>query len=213
MKDFGLYLIITNPVLPYHQIAEIAVRNNVKMLQLREKNLNDRDLLEVAYVLREKTAGTNTLFAVNDRADIAKLVKADILHLGQNDLSIADTRKIVGNDMMIGLSTHSLEQAKNALDLNPAYIGFGPIFKTPTKAVPDPVVGTAKIRSVVDMADKRNIPVVAIGGIFPDNLADVLQAGARNISMVRYFMESTDLDGRIKQITKIIHSAGYSEFL
>ncbi|HCK99707.1 MAG TPA: thiamine phosphate synthase [Candidatus Marinimicrobia bacterium] len=212
MKDLGLYLIITNPALPYHEIAEIAVQNNVKMLQLREKSLNDRDLLKVAHVLREKTADTNTLFAVNDRADIAKLVKADILHLGQNDLSIADARKIVGNDMMIGLSTHSFEQAKNALDLNPAYIGFGPIFKTPTKAVPDPIVGTAKIRSVVDMADKRNIPVVAIGGIFPDNLTDVLHAGARNISMVRYFMESADLNGRIKQITKIINSTRHTDF-
>ena len=107
--------------------------------------------------------------------------------------------------MAIGLSTHSLQQAEEALKHNPAYIGFGPIYPTPTKANPDPAVGTETIAEVVKMADQKQIPVVAIGGIFPQHIPCILDAGAQNLCLVRYLMESVHTEERVKEILEMLH--------
>ncbi|MGM0532660.1 MAG: thiamine phosphate synthase, partial [Bacteroidota bacterium] len=195
MDDFGLYVIISNPQLPYREMAEICVRNEVEMLQLREKHLSDRELLKVAREIREITRNTGTNFVINDRPDIALLCDADFLHLGQEDLPIEEARKIVGANMGIGLSTHSLSQAREALQKNPHYIGFGPIYSTTTKENPDPTVGPEPLSEVLQFSQ---VPVVAIGGIFPDTLEPVLKAGARNVAVVRYLMNTTELEDRIR---------------
>ena len=194
MKNIGLYIIITKPFLPYNKVAEICVENNIGMMQLREKHLPDKELLKIAKDLRTITKGTNTKLVINDRSDIAILCDADCLHLGQDDISIEDAREIVGNSMMIGLSTHSIKQAKEALLKKPDYIGFGPIFKTTTKEKPDPEVGIEKLKEVLEFAD---VPVIALGGVFPENINEVLSAGAKNIALVRYFMETENLKNRI----------------
>lgn len=202
MDDFGLYIIITKPELPYTGIAEICIENEIRMLQLREKHLSDRELLKTAKDIRYVTSGTKTCFVINDRPDIARLCNADFLHLGQDDMDHDEARKITGDNIKIGLSTHSLQQARDALLKKPDYIGFGPIYKTPAKAKPDPVAGTENLNQVLQFA---NVPVVAIGGIFPENIEEVLKAGAKNICMVRYFMETKDLDERIKEIKSLIN--------
>ena len=204
MQDFGLYLIITKPKLSYGEIARIAVKHNIRYLQLREKHLSDRALLAAAREIKRITRNTTTQLVINDRPDIALLADADCLHLGQDDLSIQDARKIVGEKMAIGLSTHSIRQAEKALQHNPAYIGFGPIYPTPTKANPDPPVGTDKIAEVVKMAAQKQIPVVAVGGIFPQHIYRILDAGAQNLCMVRYLMESTHIEERVMEISKSI---------
>ncbi len=196
MNDFGIYIIITNPHLSYTTIAEKCVRHGINMLQLREKNLSDKKLIKIGKDLRSITRGSATNFVVNDRPDIATICDADILHLGQDDMPIDDARKIVG-DMKIGLSTHSIEQAKEALRKNPAYIGFGPIYHTNAKAKPDDPVGTEQLKQVLKFA---NVPVVAIGGIFPENIKHVINAGAKNIAMVRYFMQTNEFDQRIEEL-------------
>src|SRR5665647_512326 len=114
MEDFGIYIIITSPQLSYITIAEKCVYHGIKMLQLREKNLSDRELIKIGKEIRSITRGTVTNFVVNDRPDIAAICDADFLHLGQDDISIEDARKVVGN-MKIGLSTHSIWQAKEAV--------------------------------------------------------------------------------------------------
>ncbi len=182
----GLYVIISRPTLPYHVIAEESVKLGIKMLQLREKHLDDKKLLQVARELRSITKGTNTQLVINDRPDIAVLCDADYLHLGQDDITIEDARKIVG-DMKIGLSTHSIEQAKKALNKDPAYIGFGPIFPTNAKAKPDPAVGTILLKQVISFSQ---VPVVAIGGIFLENIDEVLTTGVKCVAMVRYLMQT-----------------------
>lgn len=200
MEKFGLYVIITNPEVSYSELAQKCVQNDVKMLQLREKNLSDKELIKIGKQIRSITKGTATSFVVNDRPDIALLCDADYLHLGQDDISIEDARKIVGN-MKIGLSTHSVAQAQEALSKNPDYIGFGPIYKTNAKLIPDRPVGVDQLKTVLALA---NVPVVAIGGIFPENIHEVISAGASNIAMVRYFMKTHQTEERIKEIQSLL---------
>ncbi len=202
MDNFGLCLIITKPVLSYEEVAQVAVKCGVRYLQLREKDLPDSAILDAARRIKSVTDGTCVQFVMNDRADLAMLSGADMLHLGQDDISPLDARRIVGSDMPIGLSTHSIAQAKAALALDekPAYIGFGPIYATTTKAIADPTVGTELLAEVLSFAD---IPVIAIGGIFPSNISTVVGAGARNICLVRHFMECTtseELELRIREM-------------
>jgi len=195
MDKIGLYVIITKPILSYRQVAEICVEKQIKMLQLREKCLSDKQLLKVARELRDITKGSNTQLVINDRPDIAKLCNADVLHLGQDDIDIEDARKIVG-DMKIGLSTHSIMQAKIALEKKPYYIGFGPVYHTTTKQIADPTVGTSLLKEVVAFSD---VPVIAIGGIFPYNIPEIKQSGASSYSLVRYLMETEKLEQRIDE--------------
>jgi thiamine-phosphate pyrophosphorylase len=201
MMDFGIYIIITKPQLPYTTIAEKCVKNGIKMLQLREKDLSDKELVRIGREIKSITKGSETKFVVNDRPDIAVLCDADFLHLGQDDISMEDARRVVG-DMRIGLSTHSIEQATVALAKNPDYIGFGPIYPTNAKAIPDKPVGTTLLKQVLAIA---KIPVVAIGGIFPDNIEEVIDAGARNIAMVRHFMQTNEFDSRVLEINKLLN--------
>ncbi len=202
MTDFGLYLIITKPHLSYQEIARIAVKYNIKYLQLREKDLSDRELISISREILKITSASPTKFIINDRADIAKIVNADGLHLGQDDLSLEEAKSILGQDKIYGLSTHSLEQARIAIAQKPDYIGYGPIFPTPTKAKPDPAVGLSNIRQVVEISP---IPVVAIGGIDETNAEEVIYKGAQNICLVRYFMNSENLEERILKITSKLH--------
>jgi thiamine-phosphate pyrophosphorylase len=205
MTDLGVYVIVTDPVLPYRRIAEICVERGVRMLQLREKRLDDRAVLRASAEILEVTRGTGTMFVMNDRADLALLAGADALHLGQGDISLSDARRIVGPEMKIGLSTHSVDQARGAIAAGADYIGFGPVWATPTKEIPDAVVGVDLLRQV---AGYSPVPVVAIGGIFPENLSEVLAAGARSFSLVRYLMSTPDLDARIRELQEMIPKLG-----
>ncbi|MFR9504184.1 MAG: thiamine phosphate synthase [Rikenellaceae bacterium] len=195
MNNFGLYVIATKPTLSYGTVAEICVRQGVKFLQLREKHLTDKQLLAAAKEIRSVTHGTQTKFVVNDRADIAYLAGADCLHIGQDDISIAQAREIVGQ-IPIGLSTHSLSQLAQANDEDLLYVGFGPVYPTTTKANPDPTVGLELLSEAVKLS---KVPVVAIGGIFPDNIDSVLDAGAKNLCLVRHLM-CDDMEQRIVEI-------------
>lgn len=206
IEQLGLCVIITRPQLDYKTVARVCVECGIKYLQLREKHLSDRAILDVAEQILSVTRGTQTSFVMNDRADLALLAGADMLHLGQDDISLAEARRIVGEKMPIGLSTHSLEQAHRAIEQSPAYIGFGPIYPTTTKAIADPSVGTDLLREVLQFAP---IPVIAIGGIFPDNISTITDVGAQSTSLVRHLMECESeemLRERISEIQcKLLH--------
>jgi thiamine-phosphate pyrophosphorylase len=196
-NKLDIYIIITSPVLRYTEIAEICVKKNIRYLQLREKDIDDRELIQIARDIASITKNSETKLIINDRADICLLADADGIHLGQDDISISDAKKILPSDKIIGLSTHNIAQAKTALALKPDYIGFGPVYATPTKRKPDPVVGCQMLSQVLQMAD---IPVIAIGGIDDTNIHNVINAGAKHICLVRYFMQSHDLAERIDSI-------------
>ncbi len=200
MEQIGIYAIITNPVLSYRTFAEKCVHHGVRMIQLREKHLSDKELIRIGQEIRSITSGTGTMFVINDRPDIALICKADYLHLGQDDIPIEEARKITGG-MKIGLSTHSIEQARDALLKKPDYIGFGPVYPTNAKANPDTPVGTELLKQVIGFSD---VPVVAIGGIFPENIQQVIDAGATNIAVVRYLMQTYEPDERILYLKNLL---------
>lgn len=200
----GLYVIITNPVKSYEDIAKVCVDNQIKMLQFRQKHLSDREILISLEKIGKITQNSPTNLIIDDRVDLALASECDGVHVGQDDMPFKLARKLLPNKL-IGVSTHTIKQAKSALGKRPDYIGFGPIYKTPTKEKPDRVVGTKLLSKVVNMSD---IPVVAIGGIDEKNIKDVINTGVKSISLVRYLMNYKDLEKRIKYIQNILAVEG-----
>ena len=170
----GLYIIMTAPAAGYEKLAEIAVKEKVAAVQLRDKHLGDCALLALARRLRAITAGGSTLFVVNDRPDIAALSDADGLHLGQDDLPVTEARRLVGDRMLIGKSTHNLRQLRAALKESPDYVAIGPVFATRSKSDPSPTLGLEKARRMLEACPA---PAVAIGGINRSNLSSLPAIG------------------------------------
>ncbi|MCC6124984.1 MAG: thiamine phosphate synthase [Pirellulales bacterium] len=176
-----LYVLIDgrNSLDEFREFASSLVAAGVHVLQLRDKKLDDRQLLERARALRELTHGRPTLFIVNDRPDLALLARADGVHLGQEELSVKDARSLVGPRMLIGVSTHGIEQARQAALDGANYIGVGPTFPTATKDF-SVFPGLELLRQV---AAEIRLPAFAIGGITPDNLPEVLATGIGRVAV------------------------------
>lgn len=189
MEDFGLYLVMTNPVVGYAACAAAAVERGVRIVQLRMKDVPRDEIVRTGRAVREVTRGTGTLFVVNDDPSIAAEVEADGVHVGQGDMSVAEVRRLYPSLGIVGLSTHSPEQARAAVAARPDYIGVGPVWATPTKKVPDPVLGVA---TAAEMVRSVPFPAVAIGGIDEERLPELLRAGAVNFAVVRAVCGSAD---------------------
>jgi len=201
MKPFGLYLVMTDPLVGYEECARAAVDCRIRMLQLRMKRASDSDFLDMAKKIRAITLNTETLFIVNDRLNIAQEVDADGVHLGQDDMPVEEARarwNVPGK--IFGLSTHNLGQACAAVLQNPDYIGVGPVFATPTKDIPDPIVGLDGLQEILQAV---SLSAVAIGGITPDNLPDVLAHGAKNFAVVRAVTQSPDPRKAIRRLRAV----------
>jgi thiamine-phosphate pyrophosphorylase len=156
-----------------------ALAGGAGAIQLREKGLPDRELLRRAREVRILTAQAHARFIMNDRPDIARLAGADAVHLGQEDVSIRDARRIVGSGMLIGVSTHERTQLEKAVLEGASYLGVGPVFNSSTKDFND-LAGVGYVRQAVDSS---SLPWFAIGGITEENLDEILEAGARRIAV------------------------------
>jgi thiamine-phosphate pyrophosphorylase len=163
----------------FEQTAGALVGAGANMIQLRDKHLDDRDLVARARSLVDRTRGSRTLCIVNDRADIAAAVGADGVHLGQEDLAVKDARAIVGTRMLIGVSTHNINQARAAVLDGADYLGAGPTFASRTKTFDD-FAGLEYLREV---SAEIRLPTFAIGGITSENLPDVLAAGVSRVAV------------------------------
>ena len=161
------------------RLAQSLVAAGADAIQLRDKTLADRELLERARLLREATAGGPTLFIVNDRADVARLARADGVHVGQEELSVKDARTIVGPDALVGVSTHSIEQARQAVLDGANYIGVGPVFPSETKRF-EKFPGLDLLRAV---AAEIRLPAFAIGGINAANVGEVMATGVDRVAV------------------------------
>ncbi len=183
------------------RIVEAALEGGANVIQLRKKTMPKGEQYAIALALRRLTLLHDALFIVNDHADIAIAADADGVHLGQDDLSPSIVRQLPGfQGRLIGQSTHSLEQARAAMDEGADYIAVGPVFPTPTKAG-RPAVGTGLVSEVAAIADR---PFVAVGGIDHDNAAAVMSAGARALAVVRAVYDAVDPAESARRLHELI---------
>lgn len=190
LRECRLYGIIDLGYIPRlpdcNRVAEQMISGGVDLIQLRGKGKSIDELVNLAFEIHEITARSDTPLIVNDHAEIAAQVPVEGVHVGQDDDAILIARQKAGRDLIIGKSTHSLAQAHTAQDEGADYIGFGPIFATPTKPDYKPI-GLDDIRHVhLDVG----IPIFCIGGINIDNLQQVIDAGAKRVVMVSALLKA-----------------------
>jgi thiamine-phosphate pyrophosphorylase len=164
-----------------------------RVLQIRLKGASQKEVIRVATWARQLTRDRDALVVVNDDLEAALQVGADAVHLGQNDLPIAEARRIMkerGASLLIGISPHNLPQVEAAVAGSADYLGFGPVFATRTKSNPDPVQGLDGLASAVRTA--APVPIVAIGGITPDRAAEVASAGAHAACAIAAVNQAVD---------------------
>ncbi|HAS17919.1 MAG TPA: thiamine phosphate synthase [Nitrospiraceae bacterium] len=186
---FDLYLIADTGLLQKDLISSVrrSIDGGVKAVQLRGKNLPAREILRIGERLRLLTSEYSVKLFINDRIDVAMILGADGVHLGQNGLPVGIVRKILGDSLIIGVSTHSLKEAKDAERGGADFITFGPIFATPSKVVYGPPVG---LRRLVNLTGRIKIPVFAIGGINMDRIQDVMKKGANGVAVISAILNS-----------------------
>ncbi len=176
-----------------------AAAGGVQIIQLREKNLPDRELLAKARQVRRWTREAGVLFIVNDRPDIARLAEADGVHVGQEDLPVRAARRIIGHDALIGVSTHNLEQVGQAVLDGASYIGVGPAFPSGTKEFAE-FPGLEFARAAVA---ETSLPAFVLGGINPDNIQTVVAAGLNRVAVGEAIAQANDP----RQVAKELHQA------
>jgi thiamine-phosphate pyrophosphorylase len=176
-----------------------ALAGGVKFFQYRSKNGPRKGIYETSLMLSQIAGNAKACFIINDHADIAAAVGADGVHLGQDDLPIEFARKLLGRDKLIGISTHSLEQARAAEAAGADYIGFGPIFKTSTKDAGQ----TQGVRNLTIIKNSVAVPVIAIGGINQANLQFIAQAGADGAAVISGVLLAPDIEAAAEQLVSI----------
>ncbi|MBI5406844.1 MAG: thiamine phosphate synthase [Nitrospirae bacterium] len=203
-KIGGLYLILDQQY-TNRDIVSIAIEAaeaGVDVIQYREKVLPKKGALGVAKRLREVTEEAGVMFIVNDDPALALGAGADGVHLGQEDIPVDVARRILGRNKVIGISTHSIEEALEAGRLDVDYIGFGPVFHSVTKRVTSPhgLEGVRRIRASVSM------PVIAIGGIDQGNVSAVIRAGADGAAVISAVLSAPDVKKAVSELKKGIGS-------
>ena len=200
-----LYAIIDSALLTTSELAlaEALAKSGVELIQYRNKTASSRSLFQTSQKLVDVLSPHGVRFVVNDRPDIALLVHADGVHVGQEDLSVEDARAICGERSWVGISTHTLEQLAAADRTSADYIAFGPIFPTTTKQNPDTVVGTDLLRRARQLTRK---PLVAIGGITRERAAEVYGAGADSLAVARDLIQAVNPGARVREYLEVAAS-------
>ena len=198
--DFPLYCITAQNLSKGRdniQVVRNMIEGGAKIIHYREKYREIRKRYEECMIIREMTKKAGVTFIINDNIDIALLVKPDGVHIGQDDIPIKEVRKLVGEDMIIGLSTHSPQQALEAVQNGADYIGVGPVYKTYTK---DNVCDPVGLEYVRFTAENIDIPRVVIGGIKEHNMHEAIEAGAKCICLVSDIVGANDIKAKVKSI-------------
>jgi thiamine-phosphate pyrophosphorylase len=205
LADVRLYLLLTGSACwgPLEWTVREAVAGGVQMIQLREKGLTDRELWQRAVQVRRWTRETGTLFIMNDRPDLARLVEADGVHLGQDELPVKEARRILGPEALIGVSTHNLDQLHQAVCDGASYVGVGPTFPSETKAF-DELAGLTFVRQV---AVETSLPAFVIGGVTLANLPRVLEASGRRVAVSAALCRSETPQALAKAMRDLLDSA------
>ncbi len=205
-----LYVVITEKMCkgrPSEFVLEECLKAGVKIVQFREKEGDDRTKYYKALKFRKITKDYNALLIIDDRVDLALMVEADGVHLGQGDLPISETRKIAPQ-LIIGASTHNLEQAIKAQDEGASYVNIGPLFPTQTKATSVSPLGLSALEQI---PPHLKIPFTCMGGIKLDNIEEVLKRGARHIAVVTAVTEADNIQLAVRDLRSIILSYSSQE--
>ncbi len=192
------------PELSFVDLAKKICAGGARLLQLRVKDLPAREFLAIAQEVRTICQQASCLLIINDRADIALAVDADGVHVGQEDLPLEATRKVLGPGKIIGVSTHDPAQAVAAERGGADYIGFGPLFGTSTKATGYTVRGLDQLREIRALV---HLPIVAIGGITAERAPAALAAGAEAVAMISDLVLADDVTGKVRETVEIAHAA------
>lgn len=182
------------------EVLKEALDGGIKMVQLREKDLSGRELFNLALNLRDMTTRYGAKLLINDRIDIAKAVEADGVHLPSKSFSVSDARKLLGHNKIIGLSTHTVEEAERAEKEGADFITFSPIFYTKSKARYGEPQGVEKLKKV---CGKTTIPIYALGGINEKNVPKTMNAGAFGVAMISTIISAADAKEETEKILSL----------
>lgn len=205
MNGLKLYLITDRKLFhaqcSFYLALETALQAGVKYIQLREKRLPTKNLLDMAYWVRELTNEYGAKLLVNDRVDIALAVGADGVHLGQESLPAHAARKITGDNFLIGVSTHGIDEALQAELEGADFITLGPIYNTPSKLKYGDPIGVDILKQV---KSRVSIPVLAIGGIKTDAVHEVMSAGADGVAVISGILAAEDIRGTTEEFLRLV---------
>jgi thiamine-phosphate pyrophosphorylase len=203
-RDFGFYVVTDECLsrgLSHSQIARQALEGGADVIQLRDKTMGGSALMMQAREIRRLTKEAGKLFIVNDRLDIALASGADGVHLGQEDMALADARALAPASFIIGVTVHDVNEAKEAERGGADYLGLSPIFSTGSKADAGAACGLEMIKAVKKAV---SVPVVAIGGIGPSNARDVLEAGADGLAVISAVVGQPDVAAAARRLKAVI---------
>ncbi|HSY33361.1 MAG TPA: thiamine phosphate synthase [Verrucomicrobiae bacterium] len=202
-----LYVILDAALLkiPAKECAKSLVDAGARLIQYRNKRASGRELFETSRELAEYLNPIGVHFIVNDRADVAALVRAGGVHVGQDDLGVEQAREVIGDGKWLGVSTHNAGQFRVALETSADYIAVGPVFATGSKQNPDPVVGVGFVRETRAMTDR---PIVAIGGITLERAAEVIEAGADSVAIISDILRAENVGKRAGQYVDLLEQRG-----
>jgi thiamine-phosphate pyrophosphorylase len=202
LSDLDFYFVTDSSLSRKGVLSDIknAVKAGCRIVQYREKYKTTRNMIEEAKKIKEICKG-NSVFIVNDRVDVALVVNADGVHIGQDDMCIETARRILGKDKIIGISVGNLKEAIEAENLGADYIGLGPIFMTTTKKDAGRPCGIERIRKI---RKQVKLPIVAVGGVNKDNVKSVIKAGADSVVAVSAILSSDDVLEEVSNFIRII---------
>ena len=185
MKQIGKLHLLTDTVLQsrfsHMEITRLGIAGGADTIQYRQKSGSTREMIEIARNMKRLCSEAGVTFIVNDRLDVAIAAEADGAHLGQDDFPIPMARELLGEGRIIGGSAATLDEARKCLSEGADYVGFGPVYPTSSKDDAGPVSGIDILKQVVEIIP---LPIIAIGGVGPENIPDVMRAGARGIAVI-----------------------------
>jgi len=200
-KKMGLYFIIDGMYTrEFEKYTRMAVRNNVSIIQYRDKDASQQTMKNNAQKMQRLTSQSSTCLIVNDIPEVALFSHADGIHVGQSDENYLEVKKHIPNKI-IGVSAMTLEESIEAEKLGADYLGVGPIFVTQTKPDTLPPIGLTNLKEIVD---NTTIPIVAIGGISADNLESILETGVHGVAIISAILTAPDPEKKIQEIQNII---------
>ena len=208
--DYSLYLVTDRGLARGRSTLEIvsaAVKGGATVVQLREKNCSTREFIEQAMNIKDFLKTHSVPLVINDRVDVAQAVKADGVHLGQTDMPLEMAKGILGDTMIIGISTESVQDGIEAEKGGADYLGVSPIYATPTKTDTAPPLG---LEGLLEISKAVNLPLVGIGGLSRNNAAEVIRSGADGVAVVSAIVAADDPETAARELKKIITEAQHT---